>query len=73
MSIVSRETSQPEPTEARRDPDRLLNVKEAADLLGVNLWTIYKWAESGRIPSRKLGSRVRFSRSDLLECGEVWR
>ncbi len=47
-------------------PDRLLDVNEAAALLGLKSpRTLYKWAYGGRIPSVKIGKLLRFRRSDL--------
>src|SRR4029077_14373168 len=47
-------------------PDRLLDVNEAAALLGLKSpRTLYKWAYAGRIPSVKIGRLLRFRRSDL--------
>jgi len=47
-------------------PDRLLDVQEAAVLLGLKSpRTLYKWAYAGRIPSVKIGKLLRFRLSDL--------
>jgi excisionase family DNA binding protein len=46
----------------------LLNVKEVADFLQVNVNTVYAWAQNGRMPAIKLGRNWRFRRSDL----EAW-
>ena len=47
-------------------PDRLLDVAEAAAMLGLKSpRTLYKWAYAGRIPSVKIGKLLRFRRSDL--------
>ncbi len=46
----------------------LLTVEEAADLLQVKVKTIYSWAESGKIPSFKAGTCLRFERRELLEA-----
>jgi len=43
----------------------LLNVKEAADYLGLAVSTIYKLVSWKRIPFYKLGARVLFSTSAL--------
>ena len=46
--------------------DRLLDVHEAAALLGLKSpRTLYKWAYAGRIPSVKIGRLTRFRVSDL--------
>ena len=36
---------------------RLISVKDAAGRLGVATITAYRWAESGKIPSIRLGGR----------------
>jgi excisionase family DNA binding protein len=45
----------------------VLNAKEAAEFLGVNPYTIREKARSGEIPGRKIGSKWRFSRRQLLK------
>ena len=53
------------------DPDRLLDVNEAADLLRVKPGTLYSWASKGKVPARKVGALVRFHRGDLLAWTET--
>jgi excisionase family DNA binding protein len=48
------------------DPDKLLDVKEAASLLQVKPGTLYAWVERDKIPHRKVGSLVRFHRAELM-------
>jgi excisionase family DNA binding protein len=51
------------------DNDRLLNVNEAADLLGISAGTLYHWVSERRVPHVKLGIRcLRFRRASL----ETW-
>ncbi|HSW31790.1 MAG TPA: helix-turn-helix domain-containing protein [Longimicrobiales bacterium] len=45
--------------------DRLLSPVEVASILKVSERTVRRWAEEGRIPAVKLGSRWRFRRTDL--------
>lgn len=49
---------------------RLLTTREAADLLGVSLITIYRWAENGVIPGIKFGRLWRFNRDTLLATSQ---
>ena len=49
-------------------PETLLNVQQVADYLQLNLSTVYQWAQQGRLPAIKMGSRWRFRSSDL----EAW-
>lgn len=55
-------------------PDRLLDVREAAEMLGLKPSTLYQWAYERRIPVVKLfGRALRFRASDLqkLVTGSV--
>jgi len=46
--------------------DRLLRAIDVAELLGISTNTALDWAESGQLPSFKLGGRaVRFRRSEI--------
>jgi putative molybdopterin biosynthesis protein len=45
--------------------EELLTVDEAAAVLKLKPWTIRHWVSDRRIPYVKLGSAVRFLRSDL--------
>ena len=56
------------PGEGQVSPEVLLNVKEVADFLRVNVTTVYAWAQRGQLPAIKLGRSWRFRRSDL----ETW-
>jgi predicted DNA-binding transcriptional regulator AlpA len=58
---------------ARAADDRLLDVKEAGELLGLRPATLYGWAYRRRVPVVKLsGARgpLRFWKSDLLRLAE---
>lgn len=44
---------------------KLLSVEQAADRLGVSLWTIYRMAREGRIAFVQLGRRKLFAEEDL--------
>ena len=47
------------------DPIIWVTRKEAAELIGVSLVTIYNWTKAGVINPYKIGSRVRFKKSDI--------
>lgn len=47
--------------------DEFVGVEAAAELLGVCVATIYRWRFEQKIPYRKHGRLVRFSKSDLLQ------
>ncbi len=58
----------PEPRQGAPLPDRLLDVTEAAEMLGVAPKTLYRWSYEHRVPVVKLfGPRgvLRFRLSDL--------
>ena len=46
-------------------PERYLNAKEAAEMLGMPLGTLYH--KVGGIPHTKVGKRLRFTESTLRE------
>lgn len=45
--------------------DRLLTVDEVADILQVSPRTVRTWSWDRRIPSVKIGSRLRFKEADI--------
>jgi excisionase family DNA binding protein len=52
----------------------VMNVREAAGLLGVNVKTLYSEITAGRFPAIRLGRALRISRSvvaSVLEQGRV--
>ena len=44
----------------------LLTPQEVADLLRLRLATLYAWVRRDKIPYLKVGSLLRFRRSDIL-------
>ena len=49
-------------------PDReILNIEEAASLLGVSVKTFNKVLHSENLPARKIGREWKFSRQALIE------
>ncbi len=51
----------------------LIDVKDAARVLGLSFWTLYAWARTGRLPSVQLGKRRLFDPRDLEEFIEHQR
>lgn len=45
---------------------KLLNVIEAAELLGISINTIYGWAYQKKITYHKIGRLLKFYEDDLL-------
>jgi len=53
---------------------KILTTKELAEYLKLTQVTIYKYANEGKIPGFKIGSRWRFDKDqidDLLKSGEA--
>lgn len=65
MSVPAKQTR--EANSMRDDPERLLDVSEAAALLHVKTKTLYAWVSRNKIPYRKICSLVRFHRGELIE------
>lgn len=52
---------------------KLMTLKDVAEYLQVAERTVYLWAQSGQIPSFKLGNVWRFKPADLEEWFEECR
>jgi len=48
-------------------PEKLMNIREAAEALAVHPETLRRMARAGRIPFVRIGSRLKFAPSDLSE------
>lgn len=48
-------------------PREVLDIRQAADYLGISSDSLYRYASDGFIPAFKLGNRWRFRRSRLDE------
>ena len=51
----------------RKNDKRLLNVKLAAEYLSISRSQLYKWVETGKIPSIRIDNRRLF---DILELND---
>ena len=47
--------------------DRLLTVRELAEYVRVNPFTVYRWVEQNRIPHLRVGRTLRFRLEDIDE------
>lgn len=56
---MSAEVRQPE-------PPQLVDVKGAAALTGYAVHSIYQMSSSGKLPCKKIGRKLMFSRADLM-------
>jgi excisionase family DNA binding protein len=50
---------------AATEPREVMDIRQAADYLGISADTLYKYASEGFVPAFKLGNRWRFKRSRL--------
>lgn len=50
---------------ATSDEDLIMSAPEAAEYLGIQLQTLYRWARERRVPHRRVGSNVYFSKNEL--------
>jgi len=45
----------------------LITRQETAQILGITLVTLNSWSKLGKIPSYRIGTRVRYKKSEVLE------
>lgn len=45
--------------------DRLVSVKDAAEILAISPWTVRAWITQGKISSAKLGARRLIPESEI--------
>jgi excisionase family DNA binding protein len=48
------------------EPEQLLDVRQAAELLGVTWQTVHEWKRRELLPYCKMGGRTYFKRSEVL-------
>lgn len=54
-------------TRALADEPRFLTVEELAEMLRVEVRTVYSWVSKGNVPFRKAGRRTVFLLDEILE------
>lgn len=65
--IVSKAVKDAMSAEVRQpEPPQLVDVKGAAALTGYAVHSIYQLSSAGKIPSKKIGRKLMFSRADLI-------
>jgi excisionase family DNA binding protein len=45
--------------------EKLLTVHETAKLLNIGIFTVYRMAQKGKIPSYKIGNARRFKKEEI--------
>ncbi len=48
-----------------KEPEIWLSRKDVCELLGVSIVTIHNWSKEGILTAYKIGSRIRFRKSDI--------
>jgi predicted DNA-binding transcriptional regulator AlpA len=48
------------------EKDKLMSRAETAALLGVSLTTLFHWNNNKTLPNQKLGGRVYYQKSDIM-------
>ena len=59
-----------QPTQSKED-DELLTVKEAAAFLKISKMSLHNWKKAGKVKYHRIGSRIRFKKSELLNAGTI--
>ncbi len=49
------------------EKQRYINIKETSVYTSIPIKTLYEWADTGRLPSIKIGRRVLFDLRDIDE------
>ena len=55
---------------AQREPETLLTRKEAAKFLGITIQTLHDWTKRKFVKAGRIGNRVYFKKSDLVNAIE---
>ena len=53
--------------------DTLITTNDAVNILGVSKPTLHKWKTEGRIKFYRIGTRIRFKKSELLAALETFK
>jgi excisionase family DNA binding protein len=48
--------------------EEFLTIQQVSKLLDVSLVTLHKWKKQGKIKFYRFGTRIRFKKSDILNC-----
>ncbi len=60
-------TQSPQP----KEDDELLTLEAAASFLKVSKVTLHHWKRDGKVKFLRIGSRIRFKKSELLNAGSI--
>ena len=51
-----------------KNQDKLLTRQETADLLSISLVSLWDWSRKDLIPAYRIGNKVRYKKSEVLEA-----
>jgi len=52
----------------QQQQDQLLTQKQVASLLDVSVTSILKWKKQGKLPYRKINSRIYYNRTEVIKA-----
>ena len=55
-------------TTKREIEPELITRKETAEILGVSLPTLHEWTKKGVLPTKRIGSRIRYERTAVYDA-----
>jgi excisionase family DNA binding protein len=62
---------QKEPAELNKVADGFLTRVQVAELLNISIVTLFRYQKEGLIPYRRIGRRILFNRSEVLEAIKI--
>ncbi|MBA99632.1 MAG: DNA-binding protein [Saprospirales bacterium] len=66
--IILRHKVEEKPITPSQDDVVLMSRKETAEMLGISLPTLSKHTKEGLIPSHRMGNRILYKRSEVIEA-----
>jgi excisionase family DNA binding protein len=53
-------------SEKNTDEDKLLTSEEVMKLLNISITTLQNWRDEGRIPFKRMGNKMLYSKAEIL-------
>ncbi|MDB5005696.1 MAG: hypothetical protein JWP45_89 [Mucilaginibacter sp.] len=70
-NLVQELNRQKESVELNKVADGFLTRTQVADLLNISIVTLHRYQKEGLIPYRRVGRRILFSRTEVLEAIKI--
>lgn len=61
----TRKPGRPKVLKNPKKDQKFYNTQEVSELLNISLRTIQRWAEKGKIPSKKIGSKLKYPKEEI--------